>query len=70
MRDLWYHSCVFVYIFIAFIVRSHSLANSDQLSYVGFHLVGLCLVGLHLVGSSLTACLAYLTLKTIIFDHV
>ena len=55
--------------FIAFIVRFYSLANSGKLSYIGLHFVGLHLVGLHLVDSSLTTCLAYLTLKTIILDH-
>ena len=55
--------------FVAFIARFYSLANSNQLSYVGLHLVGLCLVGLHLVGSSLASHSAHLTLKTIILDH-
>ena len=57
-RDLWYCSHAFVYIFVAFIVRYCSLANSGQLCYVGLHLVGLP-----------TQCTIHLSLKTIILDH-
>ena len=58
MRDLWYHSRAFVYIFIAFIARFCSLANSGQPSYVGLILVGLP-----------TQCTTHLSLKIIMFDH-
>ena len=69
MRDLYVSLTCFCLHFVVFIVSFYTLANSDQFSYVGLHLVGLYLVGLHLVGSSLTSHSAHLTLKTIIPHH-